>query len=143
MMKTILKFLLLIFFSCSSKEQTISYPLVYTPPKTLKEKILFQRSSLIPNEILTLNKDKTYSFETCTQFNKGTWERREDSLFLKCTKKGFFIDSLNFIEKYKYLNICSSSPSVWIVKRKGIYRELTYFKKNERKKQRVFLINRN
>ncbi|UUV21750.1 hypothetical protein [Paenimyroides aestuarii] len=150
-MRIILIFLILTFFSCSSIDQMgnidqmVNYPVVYTPPKTLKEKIFYQRSSLIPSEILTLYKDKTYSFETCAQFNRGTWERREDSLFLKCKQKGFYIDSLNYIEKYKYLNICSSTPSVWIIKRKGIHRELTYFKesKSKSKKQTIFLIKRN
>lgn len=106
------------------------------------EDILYHRRLGVLDERLSLYEDKTYLYETCAQYIKGTWERRGDSLFLKCENKGFHTDSLNYVEKYKYLNVCSDTPSIWMVKKNGIQRPLILKSENKKKTYISFLISR-
>lgn len=116
-MKKILVFLFLgILFSCSKPKTFETFPIVYQSPNlTLFNQIKYW-GPIVIDQKLTLNKDNSYHYTTCSQIEVGKWKRKNDSLFLICENRKFIIDSLNYLKEFEKGTICDSKPDVWIIK---------------------------
>lgn len=118
------KILLILFlaslFSCSKPKTFETFPVIYKSPETTIINQIKYWSPIVIDQSLTLYKDSSYLYKTCSQIETGKWKRKNDSLFLICENRKFITDGLNYLKEFEKGTICGNQPDIWIIKNKTI-----------------------
>lgn len=120
-MKSKLFFVFVVIISCNSSQKSLFG--TYTSKKETKLERLFSSYDYwAVGSILNLEKDSTFCMKNCGNILEGRWKKRKDSLLLYVYSNNYVIDSLNEIPEWKKkLNINSSKPFYYIIKRNILY----------------------
>lgn len=114
-MKLITILTLLFFYSCAKNNFEIAG--TYSNDKINKISNYLNGRHYSLGDSLVINKDSSFTYTNCSMKFTGNWKVNNDSLLLYFYEKTFHIDSLNFIDKFKFAKeIDSTKPYVFVIK---------------------------
>ncbi len=88
----------------------------YKSGKTKGIASILDKTAYIIGSELSLNKDSTYTYNTCGNISEGIWKVRNDSLFLYCKTNKYQIDSLNIVGFNGIFAKCNPVPTILFIK---------------------------
>lgn len=111
--------IIILISACSSSFDNKEYPIIYSSKNTKFNKFIYNGKFPLDAKV-TLNKDKSYFYETCVLNEKGIWKVKDDSIFLFCKERTFKDKNLYKIDSLKQVVICRDAPGIWVIKNNRI-----------------------